>query len=117
MTSTELKERLKALKRRISLVAYIWLGCVTLGLFGLAEADRPLLAAGVFIPGLIGMVVFLRLSLHGWAKHFGCYTACNRLRDGLWASSNPRNGPNGYSRWPIRLTPNAKRASNAPALP
>ena len=44
------------------------------------------------------------------------HTAYSWLRDGLWASTNVRNGPNGCLRWPIRPTPNARRASNAPAL-
>ena len=29
----------------------------------------------------------------------GCYIACNRPRGGLWASTNPRNGPNKCARW------------------
>ena len=43
------------------------------------------------------------------------YTASSLLRDGLWASTNARNGPNRCSNWPTRLTRSAKRAPNAPA--
>ncbi len=71
MTPTELEQGLKTLKRRMILVTYVWLGAITLFLFAAAAADRPLIGGGVFIAGLFGMLLFLHLSLHGWARQLG----------------------------------------------